>query len=171
MMKTESWTEFSIGQIKRIRIPTDWLKVEQNNPDLSSLVVFHPPSNPMVQLGFYYRGRPLSQSIGEAFQSLLSADARDLTPSQLTPIAAVLDDVFSIEQFHLAGASVQNISGRNVLAVKGRWLSTENESYEIFIDAGRTGTVVQQVYFVAPASEFVQYIDAVMESINALEWS
>jgi hypothetical protein len=170
MMEVEPSQKICIGQVKEIHLPQGWSKVEQPTADVSSLVVFTPAHELTSQLGFYYRGKPISQDDGAAFEKLLSEHKRALLPNELEKLRYVLADLADLEQFRIRSAEITNLSGRNVLVVEGRWLVSDSDTYEIFINAGDAGTIVQQIYFIAPKDKFYRQIKLIKEALKSIQW-
>jgi hypothetical protein len=161
---------FGSGQIKNICVPDGWSCAQQNNADLSSLVIFTPPDDLSVQLGFYYRGLPISARAGIAFQQLLQTEKEKLSADDLDQIKIVLADVSDQCLFQIFSATTTKLSDRPVLIVQGRWQANQYESYEIFIDAAAQGTVVQQIYFVAPKDKFEALLPAIKQCLASISW-
>jgi hypothetical protein len=166
----EMTQRFSIGQINDMQVPDDWVKVEQDDPDLSSLILFTPPDDQSAQLGFYYRGIPISPRSGEKFRNLLQENPGILSGEQIDELDEVLGDLAAVDKFVLSSVSTLPINGHTVLLTEGRWLSTEYDSYELLIDAGQGGAVVQQVYFVAPPAQFEALIGMIKNCISTIDW-
>lgn len=162
---------FSIGQISDMQVPDDWVKVEQGNPgDLSSLILFTPRDDQSAQLGFYYRGTPISPRSGEKFRNLLRENSGVLSGDQVDELKEVLGDLAAMDKFVLSSASTVVLNGRTVLLTAGSWLSTGYDSYELLIDAGQGGAVVQQVYFVAPSAQFEALLPTITSCIATIDW-
>jgi hypothetical protein len=117
-----------------------------------------------------WRPHSVSRSDGEAFQALLQADKGSLTAPDLASIKNVLADVADDLQFQIFSATTSNFNGRIALVVQGRWQANQYESFEIFIDAANKGTVVQQVYFVAPPDKFEALLPSIKECLASICW-
>lgn len=160
----------SIGQISDMQLPDGWVKVEQDDSDLSSLILFTPPDDQRAQLGFYYRGIPISPRSGEKFRSLLRQNPGIVSGDQLDELYEVLGDLAAMDEFVLSSVSTFVLNGRTVLLAEGRWVSTEYDSYELLIDAGQGGAVVQQVYFIAPPARFEVLLPTITRCIATIDW-
>ncbi|MFZ0714242.1 hypothetical protein [Mycobacterium sp.] len=153
-----------------MQLPDDWVKVEQDDPDLSSLILFTPPDDQRAQLGFYYRGIPISPRSGEKFRNLLQQNSGVLSGEQVDELHEVLGDLAAVDEFVLSSVSTFVLNGRTVLLVEGSWVSTKYDSYELLIDAGQGGAVVQQVYFVAPSARFDALLPTITSCIATIDW-
>jgi len=167
---TMTMSRFGIGQIKDMQVPEGWSRTEQNNVDLSSMIIFTPSDDLEVQLGFYYRGTPISVRDGQAFRALLQTDKGSLAQDDLAGIRNVLADIADDSRFHIFSAGTSTFNGRRVLVVQGRWQANQYESFEMFIDAGKDGTVVQQIYFVAPPDKFDALLPSIKECLDSICW-
>jgi hypothetical protein len=74
------------------------------------------------------------------------------------------------EVFHILSARTQDLNGKRVLLLEGRYTEIQKDLYEVFIDADGTGRVVQEVYFLAPKIEYLHYLKAVKIAFSSIEW-
>ena len=65
-----------------------------------------------------------------------------------------MGDLSDKDSFQLTEASTRDINGKRVLDVQGVWLYNKNQYHGLLMDGDGTGKVVQQIYLMAPASEF-----------------
>lgn len=160
----------SFGQVKQISLPAGWLKVPLTTDGLSSLEVYSPADSEKSQLAFYYRGTPLSQDVGEAFQAVLDENKGMLLARDLDNIRYILNERADPEKFQISSVETTSLNGRVLLVVQGRWLSKDTYSYELFIDAGQSGAIVQQIFFLAPKEQYHLHISEVKESLKSIQW-
>ncbi len=168
-MKTvESSQKFSIGQIKEISLPQNWIKVNEQNCE-EDLVVFTNSDDVATQIGFYYRGKPISHSEGRVLEQCLQKE-QILSLDNLDSLKSVLADFSYAEKFLLQSIVTSNLNGRIVLIVQGAWMKSQSLNYEILINASGDGTVVQQVFFKAPADVFTRQLPAIKQIFDTIVW-
>src|SRR5262249_21381210 len=73
-----------LAQIEHLVVPGGWAErpVERHHMQLWTLREFHPPDRPSVRFYIYYRGHPVSENSGEAFESVLAKPPHDLDESE-----------------------------------------------------------------------------------------
>lgn len=162
----------NLGQIKKMEMPIGW----EAGPDYSrrqhsaSYQEFHPNGQKDCQLGFYYRGRRTSESAGEKFHDILSAADHELSKAEYRSLEEVLRDKAKDDDFTVKSARTEELNGKRVLIVEGRYNKNQNDSKHIFIDSDGTGTAVQEVFFQAPKDKFALYANAASQSMKTVRW-
>ncbi len=169
-MKLQPTEKCFFGQIETNELPAGWSRTSAIAEGIASLAVFTPSDEPNVQLAFYYRGMPISQQFGEAFKNVLEKNQGVLLPRDLESISYILNDRKNSDKYQMTSAETVNLNGRIVLLVQGSWLGTNAASYEVFINAGRSGCLVQQIAFVAPKESFHRHVQKVKYSLKTIQW-
>lgn len=159
-----------IGQIKEIEIPNGWFKLPAADNGFDDLVAYSPALTDKSKLAFYYRGKPLSQDSGTAFEAVLQRNKGVLLPMDLDNVRWVLDELGDPEKFQISSAETMDLNGRVILLVQGRWLRDDFYSYDLFINAGDSGTIVQQVFFIAPKDQYFQHLSQVKDALKTVQW-
>ncbi len=160
------------GQIKRMRLPDGWegRQVDLGEFDQRTMLEFTAPGHPDVRLSFFYRGVPVDEYSGEAFREVLDQPEHTLSPEELEDIADVLDNLAMPETFLLETANTMEVAGKKVLAVAGTWLASENKTWAIFIDADGTGSVIQEIHFLAHSDRYNAFVDEAWKAFESIEW-
>lgn len=169
-MKLQPTEKCFFGQIESIDLPAKWSRTNVTAEGIASLAVFTPSDEPNAQLAFYYRGMPISQQFGEAFKNVLEKNPGVLLPRDMDSISYILNDRKDSDKYQMTSVETINLNGRIVLLVQGSWSGTDATSYEVFINAGRSGCLVQQIAFVAPKESFHRHVQKVKESLKTIEW-
>lgn len=160
------------GQIAKLILPEGWTEteIEVAATHTSSLREFSSPGEAQTRLCFYYRGFMFGSETGNAFKSILAAAPHILTAKELNAIAEILEDVNDADVFKPLSVHTQNLNGKTVLTVEGRWLQQDWDTYSLYVCADETGCAVQQIYFLAPTSNYPKHIKDMKQRLNSLEW-
>ena len=163
----------NLGQLKKMNMPVGW----QPGPDYSqrqhsgSYQEFHPAGDPECQLGFYYRGRRTSEAAGENFHNVLSRPPHALSEGEYMSLKEVLrDKAKQPEDFMVRAARTEDLNGKRVLVVEGRYTGNQNDSKHIFIDSDGSGTAVQEIFFQAPKDKFGAFIGEANQAMHTARW-
>lgn len=162
----------NIGQIRKMTIPPAWEKgPDYNNREhAGSYKEFHPYGKTDCQLGFYYRGRRTSETAGQNFKEVLEQESHELTPTEYSSLEETLRDKARAEDFTVKNARTEEINGKRVLIVEGRYNKNQNDSTHMFIDTDGTGTAVQEVFFQAPKEQYAKYAGAAKTAMESIRW-
>lgn len=162
------------GQISDMVLPKGW-KVgvqSQNVQGNSDYRDFRPEgdSDSNARLCFFYRGRVTSRASGERFHTLLKAPDHVLSGKELESLKEVLRDKVT-PGFSLLSARTEELNGKRVLMIEGRFVEIQQDVRAILVDAnGTTGRVVQEIYYQAPKDSYLRYLKHAKESMNSIEW-
>jgi hypothetical protein len=161
------------GQIHAIDLPRDWIESEEkyiSGVGTRSFRMFHPPAVPDVMLCFYYRGLRICAADGAVFRALLDRPAHGLTEPEMASIASVLREKGDGKKFEVQNARTEEINKKRVLIVEGRYLQSGEKAINLFLDTDGTGTAVQEVYFVAPSSQYSAYFSIARDALYSIKW-
>jgi hypothetical protein len=162
------------GQIAHMVFPEGWVEGPpyrfEGGIGTRSFREFHPIEDPKAMLCFYYRGLPVNAALGERFHSVLEQEPHVLSDEEYSSLREILRDKHNPEDFTLISAQVEDFNGKRVLTVFGRYNKIQEDIYEIFIDADRTGRVVQEVYFQAPVDSYMKYLQDAINAMKSIEW-
>jgi hypothetical protein len=136
-----------------------------------SLREFKPANTEDVRLCLYYRGQPISDSAGQTIQAVLGEKPHSLTTREIADLNEVLDDIAYPELFSILSIRTDDLNGKRILLVEGRWLKEQWDTYSLFISCNESGTIIQQVYFLAPVRQYANFIAMVKRCLGAIEWS
>lgn len=159
--------ESNIGAIGFVELPGHWsdTAASAGRVGLAWERVFNLRGQDRVEIIFKYRGVPIDEASRKVLNFLTAqGPCPSLDREQILALHTVLgvatvgDNQFtndnqpgSLEgpRFHLAQASVDTVSGRNVLRVQGRFVN--NLFYDgIFYTAGKDGRVVEELFLQSP---------------------
>lgn len=165
-------TTFSLGQIQEMQPPAGWQEGKPVKPTAGSSLYqeFHPADQPDVRLCFYYRGRRVSESAGEAFHDILQKPAHTLSAAELTSIKEVLRDKANPNAFGTLAARTEDMNGKRVLVIEGHYKGIQHDTHAIFIDSDGTGSAVQEVYYQAHKDKYERYHQAALGSLKSIGW-
>src|SRR5262249_39652409 len=153
-----------LGQINHLAIPRGWeeREVEPLSTQLWTLREFHPLDKPSVKLGIYYRGAPVSERSGENFERLLAKDSHEIDGQEWWSVQEVLGTAALPARFESRIACTQDWVGKRVLTVEGHWPATQEDSFTMWINAADHGCQVQELYYIAPSSEYLNFLTVAM---------
>ncbi len=162
----------SRGVILCMNVPEQWLWGKRKTRDETqfSFLEFHPEGKPEVMLWFFYRGHKLTETVAESFRSLLALPSHLMTPQEIGPVEGVIRDKARREFFELISARTEQLNGKSVLTMQGRYKESQEDSYSIYIDADGSGSVVQELHFQAPKDSYRHYIPEAKKSFSSIIW-
>ena len=166
------------GQVKLLTLPPNWTEEPEPAGADEEEMVMHGPqtksfvlkTNLEVKLNFFYRGFPVPPKTAAAFHSVIAAGTHDLNADELESIAMIVREASEPEYFDLSTLRVDVLRNRQVLVVEG--FNKEEQKYDlgIYIDADGTGSIVQEIHYIAPAQVYGNHRAEVMSIFNTLEW-
>jgi hypothetical protein len=107
---------------------------------------------------------------GEEFQNILAHDAHELTTEELEQVEIVIRNASDEEYFSLSSSHTEDINGKRILIVEGVWKTSGLADYGLFIDSDNTGSAVQEIHFLAPERDYVNYIDQIEQVLASIVW-
>jgi len=162
------------GQISKMDLPCGW--VERDKSDVTSNIgarsvrEFTPPDAPDVKLSFFYRGLPCSETTGDAFKGILSKPPHHVTPTELKTLTEILRERGDNSAFSILAARTEDLNGKRVLIVEGRYRQTQQDLHEVIIDTDGTGRTVQEVFFQAPKDKFPRHLSEAKAALRSIAW-
>jgi hypothetical protein len=124
-----------------------------------------------VAVSFFYRGFPLhNQTAAEAFHTMLQSAPHTLSAQEVHSIAEVLGDKASTNAFNTLSIRTENLNGKNVLLVEGRYKALQQDVYQLYVDADGTGKNVQEVFYQAPREKYLAHLKDAKLAINSIQW-
>ncbi len=160
------------GQISDIVLPEGWKAVAQADNVQGNSVYndYRPTSDSSVRISFFYRGRVTSRTAGARFHALLQEPNHILSSKEIESLKETLRDKGN-NGFSVLSARTDDLNGKRVLIVEGRYDEIQQDNRSIYIDAdGTTGRVVQEIYYQAPRDSYLRYLKQAKESMNSIRW-
>lgn len=161
------------GCIARMDLPENWLHLPQkkrNEFDLDTLIKFSAPENNEVQICFHSRGRPITEMQAEKFREILRKEPHTLSADEWRRIHEVLNRMATPEECTIASVRTELIKERMVLVAEGRWKDSEYNMYSVFIDSDGSGSIIEEIYFAAPRSDYYKHLTRARQAIKSVEW-
>jgi hypothetical protein len=161
------------GQIARMVLPSGFERGESKARDQNSQVSyeeFHPADAPDAMLCFFYRGHKMSAGGAEAFKDALAKPAHILSQAELQSLSEVLRDKAKSADFNILSARTEDLKGKRVMLIEGRYRSNQEDVTSMLIDASGDGRSVQEVFFQAPKQEYTKHIGGVRQALKSIEW-
>ena len=162
------------GTIARMPLPAGWLPAPQKSrkeTDIATLVKFTEPHNPDIQICFHIRGTPISDAQAENFRGVLAKDPHILHGDEWWSIHQVLNRMALSDEFTIASVHTENLNDRKVLVSEGRWKDSDYNMYSVFIDADGSGSVIEEIYYAAPKSDYFMFLTVASQAIKSVEWA
>ncbi|MBI4533647.1 MAG: hypothetical protein HY711_06835 [Candidatus Melainabacteria bacterium] len=162
----------NMGQVAVMSMPPGWQEGQTlaNVRGNSIYKEFCSPEDPAVRISFFYRGVPVSHTAADAFHAILEQPAHRLTSEEMKSLAQVLRGKDSTEEFLFSSARTEDLNGKLVLVLEGRYKENQIDMQEILIDADSTGAVVQEIEFQAPKDKFIKYLMKARDSFKSIIW-
>ena len=162
----------NLGQIARMQMPATWKESakEESKVAGSSYREFTADGKPDSKFCFFYRGRRMSEASSKAFHDLLSKPAHVLSSAELKSIGEVLDAKADASVFNTLSARTEDLNGKSVLIVEGRYREKQVDTYAVFVDSDGTGSAVQEMFYQAPKADFMARLKEAKESLKTVRW-
>jgi hypothetical protein len=162
----------SRGAVLCMNLPEGWLWGKRKSRDESqfSFLEFHPDGKPTVMLWFFYRGQKLNDTAAHSFRNLLAQLPHLLTPQEISAVSAVVREKGKPEFFELISARTEQLNGKMVLQLQGRYKAGQEGAYSLYIDSDGTGSTVQELHFQAHKDEYRHYINEARKSFSSIIW-
>jgi hypothetical protein len=163
-----------IGQIQKIDMPKNWgdqFKEPYSGIGHRSYSEVRLNGDKDVAMSFFYRGDALKDaSQAKAFHDIVTAGPHQLSASELKSIPEVLQDKANPSDFGMLSARTQDLNGKNVLIVEGRYKALQQDAYHVFVDSDGTGKNVQEVFYQAPKDKYPAHLKEAKDALNTIQW-
>ncbi|MCA9800957.1 MAG: hypothetical protein KC777_03170 [Cyanobacteria bacterium HKST-UBA02] len=161
-----------VGQIARLTLPDGFEKGprESGTSGNNLFEEYHLGTDADVKLYFEYRGRRMSQTSSTAFKDLLAAPEHRLKPDELEALGELLGDKKNPGSFRVDVARTQDLNGKRVLVVEGRYLQHDLQARSMYIDTDGSGSAVQEVTFQTPADKVSKHFLAGVRALESVVW-
>src|SRR4030095_3116550 len=147
----------SRGQVEMMKLPAGWVSgAEKGRTEAAySYKEFHPEEGPDSMICFFYRGRRAGQDSSKSFRDVLAKPPHALTASEIESIGQILRDKRDPKDFKMTSCRTEDVNGRRVLVVQGRYNEIQEDALAMLIDADKdpAGSAVQEIFFQAPAAD------------------
>lgn len=162
----------SIGQVDTLKIPPGWKEGKAAKPagGASLLREFHPADNQEVKLCFFYRGTRISDTTGKKFHKVIEHPPHILSSSEVESLREILREKANPAVFKAAAAKTEDIDGKRVLIVEGRYSKTDTETRTIFVDSDGSGTAVQEIFYQAPKADYARHLQVASNALKSIRW-
>lgn len=156
----------------KIKLPEGW--VEQtwtsDDPPPARGREFRNLKDSGAVLCVWYRGHGLPAKTAASISTVLAKSPHKLTDDEVQMVRNGLGNIVYERMFKLASARVENIAGRSVLIVEGRWNELGKDGYHVFIPVSADCEKLEEIYLVAPPDSYPHNADAVKSALACIEW-
>lgn len=161
----------NIGALDSMTLPNGWSQGEEKSQigGLGNSRQFTTAGNKDIELTIFDRGRRY-ESNSAAFKSILTSAPHSLSDSEKESLGAILGNYNDSRVFAMTDCKTQDLNGKRVLVIAGKWSAAEHESYSILVNPDGEGSNVQEIYFKAPTKQYKLYLPQAMQSINSIKW-
>ncbi len=162
----------SIGVVDQITLPPSFeLGTRLGGvPGQSFFQSYHLSTDEHVKIYFEYRGQRLSESDARAFRDILSQPPHVLKNREIALLKETVQEKANLGVFKLLLAKTEDLNGRRVLIVEGRYAKDDLTAYTIYIDADGTGAEVQELTFQTKTNQYARRLLAGMNSFKSIQW-
>lgn len=163
---------FEIGPIGHIRLPGSWFKGEEKKHVVgrSDFVSYWNSNNHEVKFCFFFRGSLTSNTAAQDFKAALSLEPHKLSAKEIESLAEILWDKANSNKFSLLLAKTEDLNDRRVLMVEGSFKDWGLFTRSYFIDCDKSGSIVQEVFFIAPKGDYQKYYIQADKAFNSIFW-
>jgi len=171
-MSAPAQTIANHGQIDLMVLPPSWVEGKRRDNVVvnSSLRQFHPPNSPGTAISLFYRGRPVTAKTAQKFLETLKKPAHELTGDEIKDLSVILRNKSAPGDFEVRRASTNDLNGRRVLWVEGRYREIQEDTCAIYLDTDGSGRCVQEIFFQAPPDQYARHVREVMAAFRSIRW-
>lgn len=159
-----------LGQISEMTLPQDWKLGTTDSGSGGTFREYHPAGRPEVKICFYYRGQRIGEEEGAAFKAVLDKPAHVLSKAEIQSLTEVMRNKHDPKVFHMMGAHTEDLNGKRVLVVEGRFVEKQYDTRSIYVDSDGTGTAVQEIYFQAPKADYMMTVKQAQDAFRSIKW-
>ena len=161
------------GQISSMTMPAGFEKGRQVGGTFANdnFQEYHLGTNANVKFYFEYRGRRMGAESSKVFHETLERPAHSLTPQEIESLHQVLGaNRTNKEDFKINSAKTEDLNGKRVLTIEGRYPQHGLSARTVFVDSDGTGSAVQEITFQAPTAEFFKNTSASLNALKSIKW-
>jgi len=162
------------GPIAEINLPEGWVEGPPHKfaggIGKRFLREVYPPEAPTARLALFYRELPLNESNAKTFHEILQKPAHVLTQANWRALGELLADKANPEEFKPFMTRTEDLNGKRVLTVEGRYSAIVEDVSEIFVDALGDGSLVYQIAYMAPKELYIKYLRAAKAVMKSVRW-
>ncbi len=159
------------GQVKSLELPAEWIELPPEKHTGKDFVrEFRAAANENVKLAFYYRGHRIAPGGADDFKHVLAQENHELSAEEFLSVDLVVRNASDADYFTLSHCRTEDLGGKRVLIVEGVWKTSVLADFGIFIDSDLTGSAVQEIHFLAPEKEYMNYIDQIEQIVKTIVW-
>lgn len=161
------------GQISSMSMPAGFEKGKAVGGTFAnnSFQEYHLSSNANVKFYFEYRGQRMGAESSRAFHETLERPPHVLAPQELESLHQVLGaNRSNKEDFKINSARTEDLNGKRVLTIEGRYPHHGLSARTVFVDSDGTGSAVQEITFQAPTAEFFKNTAASLNALKSIKW-
>lgn len=161
------------GQIAKMSLPNGFEHGEsKERTEASGLSYdeYHPAGKPDAMLCFLYRGKKVNDAAADSFKQVLEQPPHSLSHAELSTLKEIVKDKANPGDFNVLSARTEDIQGKRVLLIEGRYKANQEDSLSMYVDACGDGKSVQEIFFQAPKHDYSQLIKSVRNSFKTIEW-
>ncbi len=161
----------NVGAIDQMKLPAGFVKgAEQDGiAGSGSTKQYLAAANKDVEITLFNHGRRYSSN-AEAFKELLAKPPHVLSPAELKSLSTLLGNYADVRAFKMTSCSTQELNGKHVLVIEGKWNANGHESYSLLVNPDGEGETVQEIYFKAPANEYKANLHAAQDAMKSIRW-
>jgi len=157
--------------IEAMALPDGWFEdfEETGLAQNASRRRFHSLKSPAAEIFIYDRGVPVDSISIRAFNELLAEKQKIVLPVKLQRVKNIIGNLSNPSVFKILIATIQRVSGKNVLIIEGRW-SNNQDAYAMFMLEGPGSNFVVELHYQAIKEEFPKNLQAVKASVSSIKW-
>ena len=158
--------------IKTMELPAGWFEDFEatNIPGTARSRRFHSTLAPTAEIFTYESGAPVDALSMVAFTDLLAGSPNVILPAKMERIQNVLGNMSNPEAFKVLMIYTQRLGGKNVLTVEGRWTSSEEDVYALFMPAQADSRYIFELHYQAAKNDFRKTFPEVKASLSTIKW-
>ena len=164
----------SYGQIKKITLPPNSLKVDASSNLASfSCVYYHPPDFKDTRIYFMGHLPPLDDKTANGLTKIIKMDAKKITFTDFETISTILRSADDHHEFLIKAVLPKTIKDKEVLIIEGHWQKRNWDTYWILIpiiDQEHDSVFLQELIYSSPSEQYLKFYNEAIVSINSLEW-
>lgn len=158
--------------VASLRIPSGWHETAPavQLAGAEFLIELAPRATTTARLSLYFRGRPMGADAAAALRAALAAPPHVLDADEADAVSTTLRDVADADWFALERLETFALRGRTVLVARGVWRRSGLHELGLFVAASADGARVEELHFVASASDMRRHAARVRRAIAGVAW-
>jgi hypothetical protein len=156
--------------IASMRVPEGWKELPQTHSDQRAMWKFAVSGDMQAVFCLFSLGIPVGPQDAYNLCFLLTVPSHTLQPGELQSVGRIFRHDPEGTAFRIESAHTKDMGQRRILFLEGTWIQDGLRMLRIFVPRGPGGTIIEEIYFLAPPDKYALYREAVDAVLQSIEW-